>query len=172
MRILLVEDHAGIRESLSEFLRSAGHEVVEKCNGQQALSFLKSGKVHCVLSDIQMPLLGGRELLKRIKQSESMKSAEVILFTGHGDIKDAVEAVRGGAYHYLTKPVDVKELDIVLRQLETFLSMREENRKLMTRFSEEVEKATRDIQDELAHVRTAFAREIGKSEIGVYSDSM
>ena len=172
MRILLVEDNDGIRESISEFLQSVGHEVLERANGQEALSLLKTEKVHCVLSDIQMPVMGGKELLKRIKQSKAMRTIEVILFTGYGDVRGAVEAMREGAYNYLTKPVDVKELDIVLRHLEEFLSLREENTKLLTQFSEEVEKATRNIQDELTQIRSVFAREIGKSEIGVFSDAM
>jgi two-component system response regulator AtoC len=172
MRILLVEDNDDIRYSLSEFLQSVGHKVLERANGQEALTLLKTEKVHCVLSDIQMPVMGGKELLKRIKQSEPMKNIEVILFTGYGDVRGAVEAMREGAYNYLTKPVDVKELDIVLRHLEEFLSLREENTKLLTRFSEEVEKATRNIQDELTQIRHVFAKEIGKSEIGVFSDAM
>ena len=172
MRILLVEDNDDVRGSLSEFLQSVGHEVRGRCNGQEALSLLKAEKFHCVISDIQMPVMGGGELLKRIKQSSPMKQTEVILFTGYGDVKGAVEAMREGAYDYLTKPVDVKELDIVLRRLEEFLSLREENAKLLTHFSAEVEKATHDIRDELIHIRHVFAREIGKTEMGVYSDSM
>jgi two-component system, NtrC family, response regulator AtoC len=172
VRILLVEDDNDIRDSLSEFLQSVGHEVLERANGQKALALLKTARVHCVLSDIQMPVMGGQELLKRIKLSQTMKNIEVILFTGYGDVRGAVEAMREGAYDYLTKPVDVKELDIVLRRLGEFLSLKEENTKLLTHFTAEVEKATHDIRDELTQIRHVFAKEIGKTEIGVYSDSM
>jgi DNA-binding NtrC family response regulator len=110
MRILLVEDNEGVRDSLSEFLRSVGHEVQGRCNGQEALILLKTEKFHCVISDIQMPVMGCKELLRRIRQSGPMKQTEVILFTGYGDVKGAVEAMREGAYDYLTKPVDDKEL--------------------------------------------------------------
>jgi two-component system, NtrC family, response regulator AtoC len=172
MRILLVEDNEGVRDSLSEFLQSVGHEVQARGNGQEAVSLLRTEKFHCVITDIQMPVMGGKELLKRIKLSSPMRQTEVILFTGYGDVKGAVEAMRDGAYDYLTKPVDVKELDIVLRRLEEFLSLREENTRLVSHFSAEVEKATHDIRHELIQIRHVFAREIGKTEIGVYSDSM
>ena len=89
MNILLVEDNLDVRKSLSEFLISLGHHVIESNQGRNALTRVQNEKVHVVLSDIQMPVMDGHQLLKKIKQSEVLKDIEVILFTGYGDIKSA-----------------------------------------------------------------------------------
>lgn len=172
MHILLVEDNSGIRESLVELLSNLKYQVTSCENGKIALEMLLHNPVDVVLSDIMMPVMNGHQLLKKIKQTARLSHIEVILFTGHGDVKSAVEAMRDGAYDYLLKPVNVQELDVVLKRLEALFQLKTEHEQLSNHFREEVEKATKDMKNELVAIRQAFAREIGNLEIGIYSKAM
>ncbi|MBN2414488.1 sigma-54-dependent Fis family transcriptional regulator [bacterium] len=172
MNILLVEDNESVRESLAAFIRERGHTVLESGDGKHALEVLKQQPVHIVISDIKMPRMDGNELLRRIKGTESLKDIEVLLFTGHGDVKGAVEAMRAGAYEYLLKPVDVKELDTIIQRIGEFIHLRNENRKLTEDFQQEVKRATKDIEAELIEVRKAFARQMGSVDVGIFSTVM
>ncbi|HEX9934392.1 MAG TPA: response regulator, partial [bacterium] len=125
MNVLLVEDNQTVRDSLAEFLRDAGHTILECSQGEEALDQLKNHAVDLVLSDIQMPVMDGHKLLSRIKSSESWKGIEVVLFTGYGHVKDAVEAMRKGAYDYLVKPVNVNELDLILKRISEYLALKQ-----------------------------------------------
>jgi len=172
MRILLVEDNQSIRESLVELLENLKYQVISCENGQVAMNVLKKDGIDVVLSDIMMPVMNGHQLLKNIKEVDRLKNIEVILFTGHGDIKSAVEAMKFGAYDYLLKPVNVQELDAVLTRLKDLLQLKKDHEKLSRHFQEEVHKATEEIENELLAVRKAFAREIGTIEIGIFADTM
>ena len=172
MNVLLVEDNQTVRDSLAEFLCDAGHTILECSQGEEALDRLKNHAVDLVLSDIQMPVMDGHKLLSRIKSSESWKGIEVVLFTGYGHVKDAVEAMRKGAYDYLVKPVNVNELDLILKRISEYLALKQKNRELTDRFDDAVHKATEFLEVELTAVRRAFAKEIGAGEAIVLSDSM
>ena len=145
MDILLVEDNREVRDSLSEFLRQLGHRVVECANGKEAVSCMHNQSPHLVLSDIHMPEMDGNQLLQEIKSTPAWKSVEVILFTGYGDIRGAVDAMRDGAYDYLLKPVNVKELALVLDRLSQYLSLKEENVRLTEHLDLEVKKFQQNI---------------------------
>jgi DNA-binding NtrC family response regulator len=172
MKILLVEDNKEVRDSISEFLMELGHTIHKSSNGKDALRILKSETVHLVLSDIRMPFMDGHALLKKIKESKQFEEIEVVLFTGHGDIKDAIEAIREGAYDYLLKPVNVKELDVIINRISEYLTLKRKTQQLTEKFEQEVNAATKDVKAELLAVRKAFAREVGTSEIGIFSPSL
>jgi len=171
MNILLVEDSKSIRESLSEFLLNLGHRVAACNQGKKALVLLGKQDMDLVLSDIQMPVMDGHELLKQIRASEKWKNTEVVLFTGYGHVKSAVEAMRNGAYDYLLKPVDVKELDLILKRISDYHALRKENQNLTHRLRS-VTRKTQIIENELLAVQQAFAREFGTAEYAVSSESM
>jgi DNA-binding NtrC family response regulator len=145
MNILLVEDVKGVRQSLSDFLRQAGHGVVECDHGEEALALLERQAVDLVLSDIQMPIMDGHELLRKIKSSDRLKDTEVVLFTGYGHVKSAVEAMRNGAADYLVKPVDIRELDLILKRISEWLSLKRENHELTDRLQQAVQQATQAV---------------------------
>jgi two-component system, NtrC family, response regulator AtoC len=145
VNILLVEDVKGVRQSLSEFLRQAGHGVMECSHGEDALAVLEKQTVDLVLSDIQMPVMDGHELLRKIKSSDRLKDVEVVLFTGYGHVKSAVEAMRNGAADYLIKPVDIRELDLILKRVSEWLSLKRENRDLTDRLQQAVQLATQAV---------------------------
>ena len=172
MKIILADDNQSIRLSLAEFLRDAQHEVQLCKNGQEVLQMLKTWKADVVLSDIQMPELDGIALLKSIKGNAATKSVEVLLFTGYGDVKGAVEAIRLGAYDYLLKPVNIRELDVQLLRLGNYLALKREHRDLSERFEAKVNEATGEMAETVASLQAAFAREIGTGRIGIFSEQM
>jgi two-component system, NtrC family, response regulator AtoC len=172
MRILLADDEKDIRSTLAEFIEGLGHQVSLAANGREALGILENDGAHLLLSDIRMPEVDGLELLRRIKQSSELRDIEVILFTGHGEVRQAVEAMREGAYDYLLKPINVRELALIIERIAEFLALREENRRLSQNFEHSVREATGEMRRELEELRRAFAREAGAAGMGVFSQAL
>lgn len=111
--ILVVDDEKSIRKALSEILVTEGYKVDEAVDGLEAFNLIKAKKYDCVLSDIKMPKLDGIELLEKL-QSEGI-TVPIIMISGHGSTDTAVEAVRKGAFDYISKPPDLNRLLITLR---------------------------------------------------------
>ena len=111
-RILIADDDEPSRQGLKMLLSSAGYEVREAFDGQDALEKALTFLPTVVVTDMLMPRLDGLGLLKAI-QSE-LPFATVIILTGHGTIETAVAALKEGAYDYLTKPVDIPRLRILI----------------------------------------------------------
>jgi signal transduction histidine kinase len=101
-RILVVDDESGFRELCVDLLSDAGFEVEAAPDGQQALDRLAQGSFHLVLTDINMPHMDGMTLLKNAKARFPL--VEVVLMTAFGGLQSALEALRFGAYDYITKP--------------------------------------------------------------------
>ena len=110
-RILVVDDDAGVREALSEFLLSLGYVVVAVENGEEALAEYEKGEFDVVMADLIMPNMDGMELLRRIR---GIKNNEVIflMITGHPSISTAVEAINRGADDYITKPFHLEDVKL------------------------------------------------------------
>ncbi|MDX2347895.1 MAG: response regulator [Nitrospirota bacterium] len=110
-RILVVDDDAGVREALSEFLLSLGYVVVAVENGEEALAEYEKGDFDVVMADLIMPNMDGMELLRRIR---GIKNNEVIflMITGHPSISTAVEAINRGADDYITKPFHLEDVKL------------------------------------------------------------
>ena len=119
-RILVVEDLEDSRQSLQDLLQIAVRqaEVDAAEDGVRALEMLSERPYALVITDLRMPKASGMRLLREIKDREL--SCAVVIITGHGGVKEAVEAMRLGAYDFLTKPVDPQQLvllvDRVLRE--------------------------------------------------------
>jgi DNA-binding NtrC family response regulator len=111
--VLLVEDHAPSREATATLLTRHGFSVVKARNGQQALAHFADG-VSVILTDLVMPELDGLELLKIVR--EELPHTPVVVLTGQGSEAAAVEALKAGAFYYLTKPVNPDKLLTLLRQ--------------------------------------------------------
>ena len=112
LKILIVDDEEPARQGLSALLARWGYEVDEAGDGQEALAKAAAGLPSVVLSDLVMPKMDGLELLRALKTD--VPFASVILLTGQGSIDTAVTAMREGAYDYLTKPVDVARLRLLI----------------------------------------------------------
>ncbi|MGE5835152.1 MAG: sigma-54-dependent transcriptional regulator [Acidobacteriota bacterium] len=135
-RILLVEDDAAQRVGLQQLLTSWGYAVDVAANGQEALTKVGDARPTIVLSDLIMPGMGGLDLLRALKQQDDM-DLTVVLMTAQGTVESAVEAIKHGAYDYLTKPVDPQRMKILLDQIiqrhDTLREMRVLRRQLQER---------------------------------------
>ncbi|MBI2524996.1 MAG: sigma-54-dependent Fis family transcriptional regulator [Candidatus Rokubacteria bacterium] len=103
-RILIVDDEEGIRDILSRLVRKEGFEPVTAADGQAALDLIRRESPDVLLLDIKMPGLDGMEVLRQTRELDA--DLPVIMITGHGFVKGAVEALRAGAHDYLVKPFD------------------------------------------------------------------
>src|SRR5215471_1977201 len=106
--VLVVEDDAENRAAMLKVLEGAEYKVLETDNGQQALDLLNEEDIDIVVTDLRLPILDGVELLKRAKAVE--QDLEIIVITGHGTVEIAVEAIKEGAYDFITKPVKKAQL--------------------------------------------------------------
>jgi two-component system response regulator AtoC len=127
-RVLLVDDDPIIVGSLSEFLRGEGHDVDGVTDGSEALEALATTMYTLVITDINMARTNGLELLRVIKQR--FPELVVIVITGYGTIESAVDAVKMGAFEYLTKPVIDDEIRVVVERAIKQQKLLSENRKL------------------------------------------
>lgn len=107
-RVLLVEDDPLLRRGMARMLTRKQFQVVEACDGEQALEALDACEVDCVLSDISMPGMGGMQLLKAVSGRDL--DLPFVLVTGVPSLETAIEAVQYGAFHYLCKPFQPSEL--------------------------------------------------------------
>lgn len=114
IRTLVVDDERPIRLLMEKELPRAGHMVTCAGSGEDALEQLRMREFDVILLDLKMPGIGGMEALRRIRDSGS--SAEVVILTGHPDVDSAIQAMKLGAYDYLTKPFKLAELEEVLRR--------------------------------------------------------
>jgi DNA-binding NtrC family response regulator len=117
MRILIVDDEKIKRITLADDLSAEGHEVVTAADGEEAWTQLQTAQFDVVVSDLKMPRLDGLELLKRIKQGRTADMA-VIMMTAYGSIPVAVEAMRLGAFDFVTKPFRNEDLFPLLARLD------------------------------------------------------
>jgi two-component system response regulator PilR (NtrC family) len=117
MKILVVDDEKIKRVTLADDLATQGHEVVTAGDGQEALGQLESGRFDVVVTDLRMPRCDGIELLKQIKQGP-LAEMEVIMMTAYGSIPVAVEAVKLGAFDFVTKPFRNEDLFPLLARIE------------------------------------------------------
>ncbi len=110
--ILLVDDHDATRETLTEVIRDLGHRVKAAANQAEAVRLVEERQYDLVLTDLKLPDGSGLEVMRRLKAVHP--ETPVVMITGHATIDNAVEATRMGAYEYLTKPVDLNRLRIVI----------------------------------------------------------
>ena len=125
MRVLVVDDEEPFRILMESELGRLGHAVQCVKSGEEALQALAAHDVEVVLLDLKMPGLGGMETLKRMR--EAGVTAEVIILTGHPDIDDAIQAMKLGAYDYLTKPARLAEVEEVLKRAAEKKRLQREN---------------------------------------------
>ncbi len=128
IRILVIDDDQTVRSVLETFLQDEGYEVECVSDGQAAVSSYNPESFDIVLLDLVMPGMGGIDVLKEIRSRDS--SACVIIVTAHGTIENAVEAMRLGAYDYITKPFRIEDVAAVLRRAAEFKRLRLENQEL------------------------------------------
>ena len=113
-KLLIVDDEKNIREGLAAALELDGYEVVVAADGDEGWSRFQKGDIDLVVTDLRMPGISGEELLKRI--GAETPGVPVLVLTGHGTVENAVEAMRNGAYDFLTKPVNLDRLSLLVKR--------------------------------------------------------
>jgi len=145
-QILIVDDEMNIRNALVTLLERKGYQARGVGTGEEALDLLETTSMDLVITDLRMPGIGGMEFLRRLRTK--WPSTDVVVMTAYGSIETAVEAMRAGAYDYLTKPIDRERFPIVVEKaLERHL-LAIENQQLRDRLE----------------TRTRFERMVGESE--------
>jgi DNA-binding NtrC family response regulator len=126
--ILIVDDEANLRKTLAEILLARGYTVLEANDGSTAVSLLKDATPDLIFSDWKMPQMGGEQLLEYLRNQPRLAAIPVIVITAFGSSHSAIEAVRLGAYDFVTKPFD---LDEILLTAERALDHSSLNREVM-----------------------------------------
>jgi len=127
MRALIIDDEEYVRMVLEQALREEGCRVTAVKQGQAGIDALQAAPFDCVITDLRMPGMDGRAVLKWI--AEHQPDVDVLMLTGHGDVKDAVDAIKHGAWDFLVKetPFDAGVVKAALNKLKTVRALRKEN---------------------------------------------
>ncbi len=135
--ILVIDDEKAIRKALNEILTFEGFKVDEAADGMEGVKKIEENTYDCILCDIKMPKLDGIEVLQ--KAQELKPDVPFIVISGHGNIETAVDAVKKGAYDYISKPPDLNRLLITIRNAMDKKSLVAETKQLRKRISKESE---------------------------------
>lgn len=125
-RILIVDDEVAIRKALERFLTGLKYDVVVAADGEEAMRIVDSEAIDLALVDLVMPKMDGVEFIRRMKKVQP--GVVPIVLTGFGTITSAVEAMRAGAYHYLTKPFELDDIASLIATALEHSQLKEENR--------------------------------------------
>ena len=144
--ILVVDDEVNIRNALVTMLEKKVYRVCGVGTGEEALRHLDEAKINLVITDLRMPGIGGMEFLRRVKAK--WPDTEVVVMTAFGSIDTAVEAMRLGAYDYMTKPIDRERFVVIVEKALERHALAFENKQLRDRLE----------------TRTRFDQMVGESE--------
>ncbi|MDL2279886.1 sigma-54 dependent transcriptional regulator [Desulfovibrio sp. OttesenSCG-928-G11] len=151
MRILVVDDNANSLQSLCLLIKDLGHEPYGADDPSVALTLAAEDYYPLIITDIRMPGMSGLELLSQLKREGS--ESDIVLITGHGDMTTAVEALRKGAYDYLNKPINARELAAVIDRSAERQTLIMENRELKQNMDSRVSLAAESIRKDLEKAR-------------------
>jgi putative PEP-CTERM system response regulator len=150
--VLVADDEKNIREGLAEALQLEGYDVALAADGEEALRTVEEGRVDCIVTDLRMPKVSGNEVLKHV--AGAYPGLPVIVLTGHGTIEDAVDAMRIGAFDFITKPVNLDHLALLIKRA---LASRElEQRNIELQQEIESQKSTSSIIGKSAEMKRIF----------------
>jgi len=143
-KLLLIDDEPDIVRVLSISLKADGYEVIPAHNGAEGLAAFEKEKPDIVLTDIKMPGMDGIEVLKKVKVIEP--ESEVIIITGHGDIDNAIEALKYGASDYINKPIRDEALSIALERAKEKLDIKRKLKEHTVDLEKKIAVATRELR--------------------------
>ena len=112
--ILIIDDEKNIREGLAANFEMEGYNVKTSSNGADGLKLIAKGDIDLVITDLRMPGISGEEVLAKV--TAETPGVPVIILTGHGSIDSAVDAMRHGAYDFLTKPLNLDQLGMIVQR--------------------------------------------------------
>ena len=113
-KILVVDDEQDVRETLESVLAKLEYDPIVAASGKEALEIIQTNNIDIILSDLYMPEMDGIELLKRVKTEN--RNIVFLMITAHPTIETAVDAIKKGAYDYLTKPFHIDEVKMKLNR--------------------------------------------------------
>ncbi len=128
MKILVVDDEADFRNLLTEIISNLNYQIDTAADGITALKMVQKKDYDVALIDYMMPKMDGMDLMAGIKKNNS--ETAIIFITGHGSIESAIDAMKQGAYDYITKPIQFEELESLLKRLFETRRLIDENRQL------------------------------------------
>jgi two-component system response regulator HydG len=134
LRVLIIDDEEFHAETLAESLQRVGYECVIATTGARGAKLIDQEDWDVILTDLKMPQMDGLAILRKAKQD--LPDAEVVVITGHGDVKTAVEAMRAGAAHFLEKPVNLSELRATVDKAAERLRLVRANKELRRQLDE------------------------------------
>ncbi|MBP6672672.1 MAG: sigma-54-dependent Fis family transcriptional regulator [Bacteroidetes bacterium] len=172
MRILIVDDEASQREVLYGYLKKKKFTVQHASSSDEAAAAVRSHHFDLVLTDFKMPGKTGFDLLQEVKRIDP--ETVVVLMTAFGTIEGAVDAMRAGAYDYLSKPIELDEIDLLVRRVQERSSLIEENRNLRDQLREKLSfteivsqsSAMQDVLSTASRVASAKAPVLVRGESG------
>ncbi len=135
-KILIIDDEANMRHMLSNLTASAGYETYTAASGREALDLLggESGPFDFILCDVKMPGIDGIEFLRQGR--DLMKGSTVIMMSAYGTVDLAIEAMKNGAYDFISKPFKTDEVLLALKKAQERESLRKENRRLKKKLAD------------------------------------
>jgi DNA-binding NtrC family response regulator len=128
LNLLIVDDERAIREACREVAQSLGYNASVADSAEHAYRMLDTQNIDAVLLDLKLPGTGGLQALHQIR--ERRPDAVVVVVTGYGTVQSAVQAMKNGAYDYVTKPFSMEELRLLLDRVSAHLKLKSENRML------------------------------------------
>ena len=132
-RVLVIDDDESMLELAEFHLQAQGYEAVRAQTGEEGLKLVEGGHFDVILTDLQLPDLGGIEVVKRLK--EISPQSEIIMISGHGSVAKAVEATKAGAFYFVEKPVEFEELMVLIEKAVERGKQAEEIRELRGRLT-------------------------------------
>ncbi|HJQ69369.1 MAG TPA: sigma-54 dependent transcriptional regulator [Blastocatellia bacterium] len=133
IKLLIAEDEKNLGLVLQKELQRLGHQVTLVHDGEAALRAARESEFDVALLDIMMPVIGGIEVLRELRQQE--QPPEVLMMTGHATVETALQAMKLGAYDYLTKPCHIRELEAILNKAYEKRQLKRENLILQSRLT-------------------------------------
>lgn len=168
--ILIIDDEKAIRRTLTDILSFEGFTIDEAADGAEGIKKIKENNYDCILCDIKMPKMDGMEVLTAAR--EEKPDIPFIMISGHGNIETAVEAVKKGAFDFISKPPDLNRLLITIRNAMDKKSLVTETKQLRKRISRSAEmigesEGMQKIKDTISKVAPTDARVLVTGENGV-----
>ena len=127
-RILIIDDEPLMRISIADALKAEGYQVKVAATGSEGVDCIRKEQFNIIISDLRLPGLDGLQVLQTCKEVSARTG--VIVITAHGSVETAVEAMKMGAYDYITKPFSMDELLLIVKRLVKMLELEDENRSL------------------------------------------
>ena len=126
--LLTIDDEENIRNGLADNFELEGYQVKQAASGKEGLELIEEGGIDLVITDLRMDGISGQEVVRQV--TTKFPGIPIIVLTGHGSIDDATEAIKAGAFDFLTKPLDLDHLNIVVKNALRGKELAQQNKEL------------------------------------------